>query len=62
MDYYTRLVDCVVFDVELEEDDFEDTVYPILMMMHPDGRVIRVAVLSDEEGNGAGFLDLEEVK
>jgi hypothetical protein len=31
-------------------------------MMHPSGDVVRVVVSSDEEGNGAGFLFVEEAK
>jgi hypothetical protein len=30
--------------------------------MHPDGTKVRVVISSDEEGNGAGFLFVEEAK
>jgi hypothetical protein len=30
-------------------------------MMHPDGTKVRAVISSDEEGNRAGFLYLEEV-
>ena len=59
--YYNQLIDYVVTGVEFEEDEFDGTVFPVLLMMHPSGETVRVVVSSDEEGNGAGFLFVEEV-
>ena len=60
--YYSQLIDYVVTGVETETDEFEGTVFPVLLMMHPDGTKVRVVISSDEEGNGAGFLYIEEAK
>ncbi len=59
--YYSQLIDYVVTGVESETDEFEGTVFPVLLMMHPDGTKVRAVISSDEEGNSAGFLYLEEV-
>ncbi len=59
--YYSQLIDYVVTGVEFDTDEFEGTVFPVLLMMHPDGTKVRVVISSDEEGNSAGFLYLEEV-
>jgi hypothetical protein len=57
--YYNQLIArCVEFDT----DEFDGTVFPVLLMMHPSGETVRVVVSSDEEGNGAGFLFVEEAK
>ena len=59
--YYSQLIDYVVTGVETETDEFNGTVFPILLMMHPDGTKVRAVISSDDEGNRAGFLYLEEV-
>ena len=59
--YYSQLIDYVVTGVESETDEFEGTVFPVLLMMHPDGTKVRAVISSDDEGNRAGFLYLEEV-
>jgi len=59
--YYSQLIDYVVTGVEFDTDEFEGTVFPVLLMMHPDGTKVRAVISSDEEGNRAGFLYLEEV-
>jgi hypothetical protein len=61
-DYYSQLIDYVVTGVEFEEDEFGGAPFPVLTMMHPSGDVVRVVVSSDEEGNGAGFLFVDEAK
>jgi hypothetical protein len=58
--YYSQLIDYVVTGVEFDTDEFDGTVFPVLLMMHPSGETVRVVVSSDEEGNGAGFLFVEE--
>ena len=60
--YYKELIDFVVTGVEFEEDEFGGVPFPVLLMMHPSGETVRVVVSSDEEGNGAGFLFVEEAK
>ena len=60
--YYNQLIDYVVTGVEFEEDEFGGVPFPVLNMMHPSGDSVRVIVSSDEEGNGAGFLFVEEPK
>ena len=58
--YYSQLIDYVVTGVAFEEDELGGVPFPVLTMMHPSGDVVRVVVSSDEEGNGAGFLFVEE--
>ena len=62
--YYSQLIDFVITGVEFEEDEdeFGGAPFPVLLMMHPSGETVRVVVSSDEEGNGAGFLFVEEAK
>jgi hypothetical protein len=60
--YYNQLIDFVVTGVEFDTDEFDGTVFPVLLMMHPDGTKVRVVISSDEEGNDAGFLFVEEAK
>ena len=60
--HYRQLIDFVVTGVEFEEDEFDGTVFPVLLMMHPSGETVRVVVSSDEEANSAGFLFVEEAK
>ena len=60
--YYKELIDFVVTGVEFEEDEFGGAPFPVLLMMHPSGDTVRVVVSSDEAGNGAGFLFVEESK
>jgi hypothetical protein len=60
--YYSQLIDFVVTGVEFDTDEFDGTVFPVLLMMHPDGTKVRVVISSDEEGNDAGFLYIEEAK
>jgi hypothetical protein len=60
--YYSQLIDFVVTGVAFDTDEFEGTVFPVLLMTHPDGTEVRAVISSDEEGNGAGFLFVEEVK
>jgi hypothetical protein len=60
--YYSQLIDFVVTGVETDTDEFDGTVFPVLLMMHPDGTKVRVVISSDEEGNDAGFLYIEEAK
>jgi hypothetical protein len=49
--HYNQLIDYVVTGVEFEEDEFDkSTVFPILLMMHPDGTKVRVVVSCDDEG------------
>ena len=60
--YYSQLIDFVVTGVAFDTDEFDGTVFPVLLMMHPDGTKVRVVISSDEEGNDAGFLFVEESK
>ena len=60
--YYSQLIDFVVTGVAFDTDEFDGTVFPVLLLMHPDGTKVRVVVSSDDEGNDAGFLFVEEVK
>jgi len=60
--HYRQLIDFVVTGVEFEEDEDAFVPFPVLLMMHPSGETVRVVVSSDEEGNGAGFLFVEEAK
>ena len=60
--YYSQLIDFVVTGVEFEDDEFGGAPFPVLLMMHPSGDTVRVVVSSDEEGNGAGFLFVDEAK
>jgi hypothetical protein len=60
--YYSLLIDFVVTGFEFETDEFDGSVFPVLLMMHPDGTRVRVVVSSDEEGNSGGHLIVEEVR
>jgi hypothetical protein len=60
--YYSQLIDFVVTGVAFDTDEFDGTVFPVLLMMHPDGTKVRVVISSDDEGNDAGFLFVEESK
>ena len=60
--YYSQLIDFVVTGVAFDTDEFDGTVFPVLLMMHPDGTKLRVVISSDDEGNDAGFLFVEESK
>jgi hypothetical protein len=60
--YYSLLIDFVVTGFEFETDEFDGSVFPVLLMMHPDGTRVRVVVSSDEEGNSGGHLFVEEVR
>ena len=60
--YYSLLINFVVTGFELETDEFDGSVFPVLLMMHPDGSRVRVVVSSDEEGNSGGHLFVEEVR
>ena len=60
--YYSLLIDFVVTGFEFETDEFDGSVFPVLLMMHPDGTKVRVVVSSDEEGNSGGHLIVEEVR
>ena len=60
--YYSQLINFVVTGFELETDEFDGSVFPVLLMMHPDGTKVRLVVSSDEEGNSGGHLIVEEVR
>ena len=60
--YYSLLINFVVTGFEFETDEFDGSVFPVLLMMHPDGSRVRVVVSSDEEGNSGGHLIVEEVR
>lgn len=60
--YYRQLLDFTVIDVEFEHDDFDDEDFPVLIMRNASGTKVRVTISSDEEGNSAGFLFMEEVE
>jgi hypothetical protein len=60
--YYSLLIDYVVTGFEFETDEYDGNVFPVLLMMHPDGTKVRVVVSSDEEGNSGGHLFVEEVR
>ena len=55
VDYYTQLKDYRVLDIEFDEENF-----PVLIFINDNGRSLRVTVSSDEEGNDAGFLFIED--
>jgi hypothetical protein len=42
--YYSQLIDFVVTGVEFDTDEFDGTVFPVLLMMHPSGETVRVVV------------------
>lgn len=56
-DYYRQLKGWRISDVEFREDDYGDA-YPVLTLKKRNFRDLKVEVLCDEEGNGAGFLSL----
>lgn len=58
--YYEQLLDCHIYGVTFEEDEYEpDMPWPVLHMRHPNGYEFKVTLSSDEEGNNAGFAFIE---
>ena len=57
VDYYTQLKNFRVLELEFDEENF-----PVLVFINDHGKSLRVTVSSDEEGNNAGFLFIEENK
>ena len=60
--YYAQLVGFTVTGFEFEEDEFGGAPFPVYIMSHPDGAEVRVTVSRDSEGNGGGYLFMEEVQ
>lgn len=50
---------CDDFDETLEE--YGEPLYALIVTM-PSGKQLQVTILQDPEGNGAGFLDIIELK
>lgn len=66
--YYGQLIGATIHRVVLltpdEDDDLSlclDRYTPVLLLKTRDGRELQVELLSDEEGNGAGFADIRDI-
>ena len=58
--YYGQLVNFHIHAVTFENDEYSDVPFPVLHIRNADGDELRLVVSSDEEGNSAGFLFIEE--
>lgn len=59
--YYRQLIGFKITGFRMEEDDFGGDPFPIFTVLSPDNQQLQITVSCDPEGNGAGFLFLEEV-
>ena len=59
--YYSQLVGFKITGFRMEEDEFGGDPFPIFTVLSPDNQQLQITVSQDPEGNGAGFLFLEEV-
>ena len=59
--YYSQLVGFTITGFHMEEDEFGGDPFPIFTVLSPDNQQLQITVSQDPEGNGAGFLFLEEV-
>lgn len=60
MNDFRDLVGSKIIGAAVEEDTFDEPGFPYLDVETPDGTRYRVFVMSDEEGNGAGALDISQ--
>lgn len=61
--HYRQLQGLVVTGFEIERDEEFDEIWPTLVLSSEDGkRTVKVTVSQDPEGNGPGYLFVEEVK
>lgn len=59
--YYGQLVGFTITGVSFEEDDYMSDDFPVLMARNAaTGEQVKITVSQDEEGNGGGFLFIEE--
>ena len=58
--YYGQLLNFHIHAVTFEKDEYSDVPFPVLHIRNADGDELRLVVSSDEEGNSAGFLFIEE--
>ena len=59
--YYSQLVGFKITGFRMEEDEFGGDPFPIFRVLSPDNQQLQITVSQDPEGNGAGFLFIEEV-
>ena len=59
--YYSQLVGFKITGFRMEEDEFGGDPFPLFTAVSPAAQTIQITVSQDPEGNGGGFLFLEEV-
>lgn len=57
--HYQQIVGGRVTGIAWDVESFSEPV-PVLIVRLPSGRTLECATLCDPEGNGPGFLDIEE--
>jgi len=59
-EYYKQLVGATITGFALVEDEYALDPFPVYLMKLQDGTKVQVDVSRDEEGNGGGFLFIQE--
>lgn len=57
--HYQQIVGGCVTGIAWDDESFGNPV-PVLLVKLPSGCILQCAVMCDPEGNGPGFLDIEE--
>lgn len=56
-DYYSNLTGATIVSFRgMQEDEYGSKPFPVFLVRFADGQVGEVAISSDEEGNGGGFI------
>ena len=60
--YYGQLVGFTIKEFKIEIDEGCDNPFPVFVLEKKGEEDIKISVSQDEEGNGSGFLFIEENK
>ena len=60
--YYGQLVGFTIKEFKIEIDEGFDNPFPVFVLEKKGEEDIKISVSQDEEGNGSGFLFIEENK
>lgn len=58
--HYRQLIGFKITDFRMEENEFGGDPFPVFTVVSPDNQALQITVSRDSEGNGGGFLFLEE--